>query len=147
MNDYQYDGAGLKLTENFEACKLTAYQDVRGVWTVGWGHTGADVYEGLTITQTEAEQFLKQDIAHAVTTVNRVVTVPLTQTEFDALCDFTYNAGCGAFEGSTMLRDLNAGDFTAAAEQFCLWDHSGGGNVVAGLLRRRRAEERLFVGG
>jgi lysozyme len=146
LNGYQYDGAGLALTESEEGLRLTAYQDVRGVWTVGWGHTGPDVHEGLTITQGQAEALLRADIAHAVATVNRFVKVPLTQTEFDALVDFTYNAGCGAFEGSTMLKDLNAGDYAAAADQFEVWDKAGG-ETVADLLRRREAEERLFANG
>ena len=67
--------------------------------------------------------------------------VPLTQGEFDALTDFVFNCGCGAFAGSTMLRLLNAGDYQSAAGQFDLWDHAGG-QVVAGLLRRREAETR-----
>jgi lysozyme len=118
---------------------------VRGIWSIGYGHTGPDVHEGLTITQAEAEALLKADIAHAVETVNRVVTVPLTQDEFDALCDLTYNIGCAAFEESTMLKDLNAGDYAAAAAQFDLWDKAGG-KAVEGLLLRREAEERLFTG-
>ena len=145
MNDYTYDGAGLALTESEEGLRLTSYQDVRGIWSTGYGHTGPDVHEGLTITQAEAEALLKADVAHAVETVNRVVTVALTQDEFSALVDFSYNIGCGAFEESTMLKDLNAGDYAAAAAQFDLWDKAGG-KTVAGLRRRREAEEMLFVG-
>jgi lysozyme len=70
--------------------------------------------------------------------VNRCVTVPLHQDEFDALVDFTFNAGCGALEGSNLLKDLNAGNYTSAADQFEDRDHAAG-KVVAGLLRRREA--------
>lgn len=138
-----YNGDGMSLTEQFEGCELTAYQDQVGVWTIGYGHTGADVTPGLTITQDQAQALLAQDIASAAVCVNNLVNVVLTQDEFDALVDFVFNLGSGAFAGSTLLRDINAGDFTAAAAQFDLWDHAGGA-VVAGLLRRRQAEEALF---
>jgi lysozyme len=143
MNDYQYGKTGLTLTESFEGLKLTAYRDVCGVWTIGYGHTGPDVHPGMTITQAEAEELLLADVAHAVATVNRCVTVKLNQDQFDALVDFAFNAGCGALEGSTLLKDLNAGDYAAAADQFEEWDHAGD-KVVAGLLRRREAEATLF---
>jgi lysozyme len=138
-----YSQSGLKMTEQFEACSLDAYQDIKGIWTVGYGHTGPDVYPGLSITPLEAEQFLLNDIQNAVNCVNSLVTVPLTQGEFDALTDFAFNCGSGAFAGSTMLRLLNAGDYQGAAGQFDLWDHAGG-QVVAGLLRRRDAETQEF---
>ena len=86
---------------------------------------------------------LAQDVSIAAACVNAVVTVKLTQQEFDALVDFVFNLGAGAFKGSTMLRNLNAGNFTSAAAQFDLWDRAGGA-VVAGLLRRRQAEAALF---
>jgi len=69
----------------------------------------------------------------------------LQQNEFDALVDFVFNLGRGAFAGSTLLKNLNAGQFDAAATQFDLWDHAGG-QVVAGLLRRRQAEQAMFQG-
>lgn len=138
-----YSQSGLKMTEQFEACRLDAYQDMKGIWTVGYGHTGPDVYPGLSITALQAEQFLLNDIQSAVNCVNSLVTVALTQGQFDALTDFVFNCGCGAFAGSTMLRLLNAGDYQGAAGQFDLWDHAGG-QVVAGLLRRREAETQEF---
>lgn len=145
-NSFTYSGSDLALTEQFEGCRLTAYQDVAGVWTIGYGHTGPDVSPGLTITQTQAAQLLQQDVASAAACVNQAVTVALNQDEFDALVDFVFNVGRGAFLGSTMLRDLNSGDFADAAEQFDKWDHAGG-KVVAGLLRRREAEQALFEEG
>jgi lysozyme len=143
VNNLTYSGDGLSLTEQFEGCELTAYQDQVGVWTIGYGHTGADVTPGLTITQDQAQALLAQDVTSAAACVNNVVTVALTQDEFDAVVDFVFNLGAGAFTGSTLLRNLNAGDFTGAAAQFDLWDHAGGA-VVAGLLRRRQAEDALF---
>ena len=138
----QYSGTGLSLTESFEGCRLTAYQDGRGIWTIGYGHT-AGVYEGMTCTQAQAAQWLFQDVQSAVGAVNRLVTVPLTQGEFDALVDFTFNAGQGNFASSTMLRLLNSGDYAGAGAQFDVWDKCAG-QVCAGLLRRRQAETKEF---
>jgi lysozyme len=143
INSLTYGNDGLALTERFEGCQLAAYQDQVGVWTIGYGHTGAGVCSGLTITQDQAAALLMSDVAAAAAYVNQVVTVALQQNEFDALVDFVFNLGRGAFAGSTLLKNLNAGNFAAAADQFDLWDHAGG-KVVAGLLRRRQAETALF---
>jgi lysozyme len=97
----------------------------------------------MVITQAQADAWLLEDILWAAEVVNRVVTVTLTQGEFDALTDFVFNDGSGNFESSTMLRLLNSGNYAGAAAQFDLWDHAGG-QVVAGLLRRRQAETTEF---
>jgi len=144
VNNLTYSGSGLSLTESFEGLELTAYQDQVGVWTIGYGHTGPDVTPGLTITQAQAQALLAQDVGGAVVCVNDAVTVSLTQNQFDALVDFVFNLGCAAFTGSTLLRDVNAGDFAGAATQFDRWDRAGG-QVVAGLLRRRQAETAMFT--
>src|ERR1700723_748805 len=143
VNNLTYSGNGLSLTEQFEGCELTAYQDQVGVWTIGYGHTGPDVVSGLIITQPQAQALLAQDVSSAAACVNNVVAIQLSQAEFDALVDFVFNLGAGAFKSSTLLVDLNAGNIAAAATQFDLWDHAGGA-VVAGLLRRRQAETALF---
>ncbi|HUN83568.1 MAG TPA: lysozyme [Terracidiphilus sp.] len=143
VNNLTFSANGLSLTEQFEGCRLTAYQDQVGVWTIGYGHTGPDVSQGLTITSEQAQTLLAQDVGSAAACVNQAVAVQLTQDEFDALVDFVFNLGAAAFEGSTMLRLLNAGEYANAAAQFDLWDHAGGA-VVAGLLRRREAEAMLF---
>src|SRR5271166_608040 len=139
----EYSKQGLNLTENFEACKLIAYQDIKGILTIGWGHTGPEVVEGLVWTQDQADTQLVMGLQHAVNTVNRLVTVPMTQGIFDALVDFVFNVGSGNFAGSTLLHLLNAGDVAGAAEEFAKWDHASG-QVVAGLLRRREAEVQEF---
>jgi lysozyme len=143
VNDLTYSRNGLALTEQYEGCRLTAYQDQVGVWTIGYGHTGADVTPGLTITQAEAEALLAKDVLAAARCVNTLVKLPLTQGEFDALVDFVFNLGPGNFLRSTLLTALNAGDLAKAAAQFECWDRAGG-VVVAGLLRRRKAELGLF---
>lgn len=140
----QYSKIGLaQLTEAFESCRLVAYPDVRGVWTIGWGHTGPEVVEGLVWTQAQADVSLLDDKQRAQDCVNRNVFVPITQGEFDALVDFTFNVGCSAFEKSTMLKLINGYAFQSAAKEFEKWEYAGG-HVVAGLLRRRLAEEAVF---
>lgn len=140
-----YSKTGLELTKRFEGCKLTSYKDTAGVLTIGYGHTGPEVCEGLAWTQEQADAALIKDTAWATTVVNDDVNVPLTQGEFDALVDFVFNAGSGNFRGSTMLKLLNEGDYAGAAAQFDRWDYAGG-KEVAGLLRRRQDEEAEFKG-
>lgn len=140
----QYSKIGLKqLTERFEQCRLVAYQDVKGVWTIGWGHTGPEVVEGLVCTQEQADVWLLEDSKLAEDCVNRAVWVSITQGEFDAMVDFVINVGRTAFLTSTMLKMVNAGAFQAAAKEFEKWVYAGG-QKVAGLLRRRLAEEAVF---
>lgn len=138
----QYSKDGLHLTEQFEGCKLTAYQDQGGRWTNGYGNT-RNVVPGSTITQSQAKDDLRANIAWAESEVNRLVKVPLSQGEFDACVDFTFNCGCGNFDHSTLLKLINDGDMTDAANEFEKWDKCGG-KVVAGLLRRRQAEAMEF---
>lgn len=141
MSDFDY--TGLKLTESFESCRLTPYQDVAGVWTDGWGNTHG-VVPGFDITQEKADADLLRNLGDAVACVNAHVEVPIDQQQFDALVDFTFNVGGRAFVKSTMLKYLNQGYFARAALEFEEWDMAGGKHV-AGLLRRRRAEEALFT--
>lgn len=140
-----YSLTGEHLTEQFEACRLVAYQDSKGIWTLGWGHTRG-VKPGDTCTYAQADAWLLEDIQTAADDVNRLVTVTLTQPEFDSLTDFCFNAGGGNFAASTMLKLLNSGNYAGAAEQFTRWDFAGGVQV-AGLLRRRLAEQAEFNGG
>ncbi len=144
VNNFTYSNTGLALTENAEGFRSSAYQDSVGVWTIGYGHTGADVHSGLTITAAQAQALLASDVSAAATFVNQAVTVALTQNEFDALVDFVFNLGRAAFAGSTLLALLNEGNFSAAATQFNRWDRAGG-QVLAGLLTRRQDETALFT--
>ncbi len=144
MNNLAYSSKGLALTEQFEGLRLTAYQDSVGVWTIGYGHTGADVHPGLTITQQQASALLLKDVASAAADVNRLVTVSLTQNQFDALVDFVFNAGGGNFASSTLLRNLNAGNYAGAAAQFPRWVHAGN-QILPGLVARRKSEQALFL--
>ena len=140
----KYSKNGLLMTEKFEGLRLKAYQDQGGVWTIGYGHTGPEVRQGMEITQLEAENLLIKDVEIAENFVNYFVKVHLNQNEFDALVDFTFNLGGGNLQKSTLLRLVNAGKFAEAAGEFHKWDKCCG-IPLAGLLRRREAEATLFI--
>lgn len=137
-----YSENGLHLTEQFEGLRLAAYKDSVGVPTIGYGHT-RNVTMDMTCTQELAEQWLQEDVQIAVNGVNQFVTVELTQNQFDALVDFTFNLGVGSLQHSTLLRLLNARDYAGAAGEFEKWNKAGG-NVLPGLVKRRQAERDLF---
>jgi lysozyme len=135
--------AARDLARTYEGLRLDAYRDVADVLTIGYGHTGRDVHEGQVITEAEADLLLDHDLAIAGLAVERLVTVPMTEGQFAALVDFTFNLGAGRLHGSTLLHHLNEGLPEAAAAQFPRWSH-GGGAVLEGLLKRRLAEKALF---
>ncbi len=141
----QYSDAGFAMTKSFEGLSLEAYKDVAGVWTIGYGHTGPALLEGMKISQADADMMLRADLASAVACVNGALQREVTQAQFDALVDFCFNVGRRAFVQSSLLRYVNGGDFAAAALQFLQWVHAGG-EVCAGLVRRRKAEAAMFLG-
>jgi lysozyme len=136
--------AGLSLIKESEALRLDSYQDSVGVWTVGYGHTGPEVKEGLHITEDAANALLLGDVETVEKCINNSIRVVLTQGQFDALCSFAFNLGCRALLNSTLLRKLNDGDDTGAAEEFSRWNHAGGVEL-AGLTKRRAAEAEMFL--
>ena len=145
----QTSDKGIALIKQFEGCKLTAYQDSVGVWTIGYGWTkpvdGKPIRAGMTIKQETAERLLKTGLVSYENDVSRLVKVDLTQGQFDALVSFTYNLGARSLSTSTLLRKLNAGDYAGAADEFLHWNKAGG-KVLNGLTRRREAERDLFLG-
>lgn len=134
--------ACVNLVRGFEGCRLTAYQDSVGVWTIGVGHTGG-IQPGQTCTQEQADQWLADDLERAAQGVAAVLQVPVTQGQFDALVSFAYNLGVGALSKSTLLRLLNEGKADAASSEFPKWSFAGG-KFVDGLHRRRLAEQEMF---
>ena len=134
----------IDLASEFEGCKLEAYKDLGGVWTIGYGHTGPEVCEGLKITQDRALQLLSDDMLHADAVVNKMVSVRVNQNQFDALVDFVFNVGSGNFAQSSLLKFLNIGQSLLAAKEFERWDKVKGKDIP-GLLRRRLAERDLFL--
>ncbi|AOP86667.1 muraminidase [Enterobacter kobei] len=144
----QTSDKGIALIKEFEGCKLTAYQDSVGVWTIGFGWTqpvdGKPIRAGMTIKQETAERLLKTGLVSYESDVSRLVKAGLTQGQFDALVSFTYNLGARSLSTSTLLRKLNSGDYAGAADEFPRWNKAGG-KVLNGLTRRREAERALFL--
>ena len=133
--------AGLALIKQFEGCRLTAYQCSAGVWTIGYGHT-VGVYKGMKITQKKAEAYLLQDVAKFEKYVNNPAYVPimeqLNQNQFDALVSFAFNLGAGNLR--KLCKGRTAAQIAQAMTQYC----KANGKVLAGLRRRRAAEQALF---
>lgn len=142
---------GEALIKEFESCRLQAYQDSVGIWTIGWGHING-VKKGDTLTQEEADAIFDMEIVMYVDGVNSMLKVDVTQGQFDAMVSFAYNVGLDmdtddVAEGlgdSTLLKKVNKGDFAGAAEEFPKWNKAGG-KVINGLTRRRLAEQALFL--
>lgn len=126
-----------------ESFSPVPYVDADG-YSIGYGHFMGSSPTMDSITQTAAVQLLAQDTATAAQAVNDNVQVPLTQNQYDALVDFAYNAGVGAFKSSTLLRKLNAGDYSGAAAEFKRWIYSRGVMLNA-LIKRRQKETALFT--
>ena len=133
---------GIDLIKQFEGCHLAAYKCPAGKWTIGYGHTKG-VSAGDKITRSQAESYLRADLATFEKGVEKAVKVKLNQYQFDALISFTFNCGLGAFKSSTLLKKLNAGDYKGAGAELLKWNKSNG-RVLAGLTRRRKAEKVLF---
>ena len=134
--------------KSHEGLRLVAYQDSKGVWTIGYGDTGPDVVKGLVITKAEAEERLQRRLVEFEGYVNEYVKVALTQNQFDALVSLVYNIGPENFRTSTLRRKLNSGDYAGAADQFAPWNKirvKGVLRVENGLTTRRAKERQLFV--
>lgn len=129
----------------WEGCILHVYKDSAGYPTIGVGHLickGEDFSKGLTTEQ--AQDLLQKDLIRFEAVVNEKVTVPLTQNQYDALVSFAFNVGDGAFRQSTLLKRLNAGDYTAVPDQLMKWTKAGG-KTCDGLITRRKNEVELWV--
>jgi len=140
----QLSKTGIELLKHFEGCELKAYQDSVGVWTIGYGHTKG-IYEGLEITQSEAEKMLVDELPEYEGYITDKIVPRLQQHEFDALVCWVYNLGPTNLSSSTMLKKLNAGEFKEVPFQMKRWDKAGG-QPLLGLTRRRNAEALLFKG-
>jgi len=139
--------AGIAAIKRHEGLRLHAYLDSAGVATVGHGHTG-NVQPGQHISEAEAEQLLRDDLAQAEAAVNNGVRVPVTQEQYDAMVSLAFNIGGSAFGKSTLLQKLNEGDIHEAANEFLRWDKitvNGAKEVLPGLTSRRRAERAMFL--
>lgn len=131
----------LNSLQSFEGCRLNAYQDSGGVWTIGYGHTSG-VQPGQTISKAQANEYLRQDIAsfeNEVSTLAQSKGVKLTQGQFDALVSFSYNCGGGNLRSSGIMDMLKKGNIDAAASKMKEYVHAGG-EVLQGLVKRREIE-------
>lgn len=137
---------GIDLIKSFEGLELTSYIDAVGILTVGYGHTGSDVYQGQVITEQQAEDLLKTDLQRFEKDVSELIQVPFTQHEFDATVSFAFNVGSGALTDSTFRRRINQGENKEQCfrEEFPKWVNGNNG-PLPGLVRRRDAEIELAV--
>jgi lysozyme len=140
----QISTAALELIERSEGFRSKTYFDIAGFPTIGYGHR-LEPHESFPdgITETEAEVILRWDVRQAELEVSRLVKAPLTQGQFDALVDFVFNLGASRLASSTLLLELNAGRYDAAALELLRWDHASE-HEVAALKARREAEYKLW---
>lgn len=136
--------AGIAFIKQQEGLRQVAYRDSAGILTIGYGHTGSDVTQGIMVTESQAEQLLLKDLETAEKCVNNCVKLSITQNQFDALISLAFNIGCGNFGQSHVLARLNDGDDANAANDFLNWSHCNGVEVP-GLLARREAEKAMFL--
>lgn len=139
----ELNALGASLIKESEGCRLTSYQDDGGIWTIGYGHTGNDIVQGLSITQDQADSWFTADVAETVKVLSNLIKVTITSNQFSALVGLAYNIGTGNFEHSSALVLLNANMLDLVPYHILLWDDIKG-KVSRGLLNRRKAEVALF---
>ncbi|HDS1237615.1 TPA: lysozyme [Pluralibacter gergoviae] len=147
----QVSDKGIELIKRFEGCSLTAYPDPGtggAPWTIGYGWTGnvdgKPVRPGMKIDQSTADRLLRTGLVSYDQAVNKMLRVKVTQNQYDALVSLAYNIGTRALSTSTLMKKLNAGDYSGAADEFLRWNKSGG-KVMPGLTNRRKAEREVFL--
>lgn len=141
--------ATIELIKEFEGFRADAYRDPVGILTIGYGTTasaGVGIVPklGMTITQDEAEVYLRRAVDKFAAKIRPGITVPINDNQFGAFVSLAYNIGPSAFLSSTALRKFNAGDLAGAADAILLFNKAGG-KVLNGLVRRREAERKLFL--
>ena len=147
-DEMHVNSSGIDLICNFEGKRLVAYDDGVGVWTIGFGTTiypnGIKVKKGDVCTDAQAKAYMAHDLKKFELAVNDAVNISLNQNQFDALVSLAYNIGTNAFKNSTLVKNLNAGDYRGAANQFDVWVNAGG-KRMQGLVNRRTKEKALFL--
>lgn len=136
---------GINFLIQEEGERLKAYKCAAGVWTIGVGHTGPDVREGMVITKEKSRELLKLDLSRFEKAIDTYIKVPLEQYQFDALVSLAFNIGVGNFSKSTLVKKINANAPIEEIEfQFKQWRLAGGKPI---LLPRREREAKLYRGG
>jgi lysozyme len=140
--------AGIDLIKQWEGCKLKAYKDVAGIWTVGYGLTSRagfiEVGPDTVLTQAEADYYLEKVVDDFASKIKPMITAPINENEFAAFVSLAYNIGVGAFKRSSALKRFNAGEKDRVTEAIRMWKKAGG-KTVQGLVNRREAEAALFL--
>jgi lysozyme len=138
---------GIAFIRDQEGERLISYKDTRGIMTIGVGHTGmvngGVITEGQYITAQQSLELLQQDLYAVERCINQRVKVPLQQNQYDALCSLVFNIGVSGFSNSTLLKKLNASDFSASADAILMWCRAGSDPHI--LLARRKRERELFL--
>ncbi|MEI6267841.1 MAG: lysozyme [Methylococcaceae bacterium] len=139
----------LSIIRSCEGFSPKPYPCPAGIPTIGYGSTRYADGRSVTlsdppITQEQADEIMKTTLNEYEAAVNRYVSVPLNQNQFDALVDFAYNAGAQNLRNSTLLKLLNQQQYEEAANELCKWVH-GGGKILPGLVKRRELEKELFL--
>ena len=141
--DLRTNAAGLKIIQDSEGLRFEAYQGTGGKWLIGYGHAST-AKPGMTITEQQALDLLRQDVEAAETAIKSFLTVPVTENEFSAMVSLAYNIGVSAFKDSTVLREVNRNKTMAAADAFLLWNKVNG-RAYPHLTDRRQKERALFL--
>jgi lysozyme len=142
--------SNIDLIKESEGLVLKAYlPTANDVWTIGYGHTKG-VKPGQIITKETAEKYLREDLVWVEAVIDKWIKVSINQNQYDALASLIFNIGESQFIGSSVLRWLNAGNITQAADSFVLWNKqrnktSGKLEVLNGLTKRRQKEKELFL--
>ena len=132
--------------DGLEGVRYNPYQDVVGIWTVCWGHTGKDIILGKTYTKAECQALLDKDLNAVARQINPYIKVSIPETTRGALYSFVYNVGAGNFKTSTLLRKINQGDTKGACDQLRVWIYAGKKRWV-GLMTRREIEREVCLWG
>lgn len=145
-SELRINDAGLQIIKDSEGLRLEAYE-AGGEWLIGYGHRRT-AQAGMTITEQEAEQLLREDVRASEDAVRRLVTVPVNENQFSAMVSLAYNLGEGGFSRTTVLERINAGDYDGAADGFLVHDRvrmNGELQSVPYLTERRQKERDLFL--
>jgi lysozyme len=135
---------GINLIKRYEGCELESYQDEKGIWTIGYGHTGAEIIEGMKISINQADKMFLNDLLSFENGVTKLLVPNINENMFSALVSFSYNCGLGALRTSTLLKLINETKYFEAANEFLKWNKIAG-KVDHGLTNRRRSERELFL--
>ncbi len=141
--------AGVGAIVGHESLRFTSYPDPGtggAPWTICYGHTGPEVKPGMTVSRSQCERWLSEDLKKAESVIRATVKVPLQQGEVDAYTSFIFNVGGGNWRSSTLLKKLNAGDRKGACDQLPRWIYADK-RVLNGLKKRRYDERAVCLSG